>query len=160
MTQQEFDAWQGQIARAYAEEQVTAGTWSADDALQRSVAVNAELLPQGLATAGMLLLQGVVDDYASSGAPAGTVIGRVWIGLRHPRGTADCAFLYDLEVEAEHRGRGLGRALLAAAEHAVRAAGVGALELNVFATNTRALGLYACTGYAVVTQQMRKQLPS
>ena len=150
MTQQEFDDWQQQIAHAYAQEQVSAGTWPADQALGRAFAVNAELLPQGLATDGMLLLKGVLPDAMP--------VGRLWIGLRHPRGTPDCAFLYDIDVDVAHRGRGLERPLLRAAERVVTARGVGALELNVFSGNTAAIALYDSSGYAVTTRQMRKGL--
>ncbi|NAZ76547.1 GNAT family N-acetyltransferase [Kineococcus sp. T13] len=158
MTRPEFDAWRGRIARAYADEQVAAGTWPAEEALQRALEDTAQRLPQGPATEGMLLLQGVLDDGTTGGTADGTVVGRLWIGLRHPRGTPDCAFLYDIEVDGAHRGRGLGRALLGAAEDVVRSHGIGALELNVFAENTRAGALYASAGYEVVTRQMRKAL--
>ncbi len=151
MTPAEFAAWQHQIAEAYAEEQVSVGNWPAEQAYERALASNAESLPQGLQTPGMVMLMGVRSG--------GEVIGRVWIGLTHPRGTPDCAFLYDIEVDAEHRGQGLGRALLEAAERAVAERGVGALELNVFGTNTAALALYEFAGYRVTTQQMRKRLP-
>jgi ribosomal protein S18 acetylase RimI-like enzyme len=40
----------------------------------------------------------------------------------------------------------------------VRSRGVGALELNVFGDNARAIRLYETFGYHVVTQQMRKSL--
>lgn len=151
MTQEEFDSWQQELARAYAAEQVSAGNWPAEGALERALQGNAARLPQGLATPDMLLLQGVLPD--------GTSVGRVWASLRHPRGTPDCAFLYDLEVDVEHRGRGFGRALLEQAERAVRSHGVHSLELNVFGGNAVAIGLYASLDYTVVTQQMRKQLP-
>ena len=156
MTQPEFDSWQEQLARAYADEQVAAGNWPAEGARERALADTAQRLPQGRATDGMLLLQGVLAD----GTPDGTVVGRVWIGLQHPRGTPDCAFLYDLEVDAAYRGRGLGRALLSAAEDVVRAHGTAALELNVYGGNTPAISLYASAGYDVTTQQMRKPLRS
>ncbi|MFD0484423.1 GNAT family N-acetyltransferase [Kineococcus sp. GCM10028916] len=149
MTLAEFDAWQDETIRAYADEQVTAGTWSAAEALERSRRTNAELLPRGSDTPRMLFLRAVV---------AGTPVGRVWIGLDHPRGTADCAYLFDIEVLDEHRGRGLGRELLRAAEEVVRQRGAAALELNVFGANTRAVHLYRSAGYTVTTQQMRRIL--
>jgi len=148
MTETEFDTWEREAARAHADEQVAAGSWPADGALQRALEDSSVRLPQGLKTPDMLLLQAVTPD----GAP----IGRVWVGLRHPRGTPDCGFLYDIELDADHRGHGLGRALLEQAELAVRSYGVSSLELNVFGANTRALSLYASAGYTVVTQQMRK----
>jgi ribosomal protein S18 acetylase RimI-like enzyme len=150
MTQVEFDEWWEALGRSYAADQIAAGNWSPDKALELARQGNANLLPDGLATPGMLLLHAVRGD--------GTRVGVLWIGLTHPRGVPDCAFLYDIEVDEEHRGAGYGRALLAASEDLVRSHGVSRFELNVFGGNTRALGLYESAGYRVVTQQMRKNL--
>lgn len=150
MTQAEFVEWQHALARSFADAKVRAGTWAAEGAFDRALQANAALLPDGLATEGHLILKAVRPD--------GTPVGRLWISLRHPQGAAGCAFLYDIEVEPEFRGAGYGRAVLAAAEDAVRAAGLAELELNVFGDNPVAIGLYASSGYAVVSQQMRKAL--
>ncbi|UOQ89274.1 GNAT family N-acetyltransferase [Agromyces endophyticus] len=150
MTESEFDEWQLAIAQEYAEEQVSAGNWSRDGAVERALDENARLLPDGLATRRMLVLRGVDDD--------GIPVGRAWVGLDHPRGTPEVAFLYDIEVLETRRGSGLGRALLSAVEAATRAAGASALELNVFGGNAVAIGLYDSAGYEVTTQQMRKAL--
>lgn len=148
MTQAEFDEWQLAIAAEYAEEQVAAGSWPREGAVQRALDENAKMLPEGLATPRMLVLRGV-DDH-------GEPIGRAWVGLDHPRGASGVAFLYDIEIVAARRGTGLGRALLEAVESATRDAGAEALELNVFGRNAAAIALYASAGYDVMTQQMRK----
>ena len=150
MTEAEYAGFRQATARAFADELVATGGWSPEEALDRALEGSAELLPQGPGTPGMLLLVGVLDD--------GTPIGRLWLGLTHPRDVPDCAFVYDIEVDERHRGSGLGRALLAAGEDVVRSHGVPAVELNVFADNVRAVGLYSSAGYRVVTQQMRKDL--
>lgn len=150
MTEDEYERWQQSLAEDYAQEQIAAGRWAAEGAAQRARDENAELLPQGLDTERMLLLQ-AVDE---SGAP----VGRAWVSLEHPRGAPDCAFLYDIEIEAALRGRGLGRRLLAEVERATVDAGSPALELNVFGSNRAAISLYSGAGYDVVTQQMRKRL--
>lgn len=150
MTQPEFDRWQMAIAVAYADEQVTAGRWDESGAVQKALDENALILPQGLDTPRMLLLWAVTAEDSP--------IGRAWVGLDHPRGAPDTAFLYDIEVNEEFRGQGFGRALLDAVENAVRQSGLGALELNVFGPNTAAIRLYESNGYSVTTQQMKKQL--
>lgn len=113
MTEAEFQRWRRVLAEAYAAEQVAAGNWAPEEALVLSLEGHEAMLPTGLATAGMLLLHGVRAD--------GTPVGVLWIGLTHPRRVPDTAFLYDIEIAPEHRGEGYGRALLAAAEDAVRA---------------------------------------
>ncbi|MGN9810052.1 GNAT family N-acetyltransferase [Micromonospora sp. BQ11] len=150
LEQSEFDIWQQAIARQFADAQVAAGLWTEEEALDRAVEANRTLLPDGLDTRHMILLRGVLAD--------GTPIGRLWIGLTHPRGVAGCAYLYDIEVDPGFRGRGLGRALLAAAEATARDHGATHLELNVFGDNPTAIGLYSTAGFEVVTQQMRKRL--
>jgi ribosomal protein S18 acetylase RimI-like enzyme len=152
MTHAEFDEWLHALARSFADAKVTAGSWVPEGAYEKALAANQALLPAGLATEDMLVLKGVRPD--------GTPVGQLWIGLRHPQGGAGCAFLYDIEVEPEFRGAGYGKALLAAAEEAVRAHGLRELELNVFGDNPVAIGLYATAGYRVVSQQMRKDLSS
>jgi len=150
MTPAEFDDWQARIAEEYAEEQVSAGRWPAEGAVQRAHEENAQLLPQGLETPRMIVLQGVDSD--------DDPVGHAWVSLDHPRGAPDIAFLYDIEVVESRRGSGLGRALLTAVEDAARQAGATALELNVFGRNRTAISLYSSSGYELVTQQMRKAL--
>jgi ribosomal protein S18 acetylase RimI-like enzyme len=150
MTRNEFEEWRDRTIRSFADEQVTAGNRPADEAIELATKANDVLLPDGFATAGMLFLRAALPD--------GTCVGVSWLGLTHPRGAPDCAFIYDIEINEAYRGAGYGRALLAAAEDAVRSRGLGRLELNVFGDNARAIRLYETSGYRVVTQQMRKSL--
>ncbi|MFK4729334.1 GNAT family N-acetyltransferase [Agromyces mediolanus] len=150
MTPEEYEEWQTGVAEEYAAEQIASGAWAADGAIERARGENDALLPDGVATPRMLLLLGLDDD--------GEPVGRAWVGLDHPRGAAGVAFLYAFEIVEERRGSGLGRALLSAVEQATLAAGVEALELNVFGSNAPAIGLYSSSGYTVTTQQMRKPL--
>ncbi|GAA1792399.1 GNAT family N-acetyltransferase [Leucobacter iarius] len=150
MTDAEYSAWQIALARDYAAEKVEAGQWPEEGSVERARRENAELLPEGRSTRRMLLLTAVI--------PTGEAVGRVWIGLDHPRGVQGVAFLYDIEVHADRRGAGMGRALLEAAEGEARAEGATALELNVFGSNETARALYDSAGYAVMAQQMRKPL--
>ncbi len=150
MTEAEYTEWRTAIAEHFASEQVAAGRWEEDGSVQRAYDANTELLPEGLETPRMLLLRGVDAN--------GTPVGHAWVALDHPRGAPETAFLHDIEVVPEQRGRGMGRALLAAVEDAVRRAGLPALELNVFGRNEAATSLYASAGYAVMSQQMKKDL--
>lgn len=149
MTGDEFELWQHDLATAYAQEHVDAGNWTAEEGYTRAREETAALLPEGCETPGMLVL---------TGTAGGLPIGRLWISLTHPRGIDGCAFIYDIEVDSAHRGRGLGRALLAAGEKAAAEGGASALGLNVFGLNTTAVNLYRSAGYRTVTQQMRKNL--
>ncbi|GLW32187.1 GNAT family N-acetyltransferase [Actinoplanes regularis] len=149
---EEFDEWHEGVLRSFAEEQAAAGSGTLEENLRRAREGQANLLPRGLETPGMLFFRGVRPD--------GTVVGSMWIGLEHPRGIQGCAFLYEIAIDEPFQGSGYGRALLTAGERTVRERGLTALELNVFGSNARAIGLYATNGYRVVTQQMRKDLGS
>jgi ribosomal protein S18 acetylase RimI-like enzyme len=56
-------------------------------------------------------------------------------------------FIADLIVSSTYRGRGIGLALLRAAEERVRAAGAKSLQLSVKAGNTGAQRLYSAEGF-------------
>ena len=150
MTEAEFATWRRALEREYADEQVAAGRWSADEAPRLAREGNDTLFPQGLATPGMLFLTATLPD--------GIPIGSMWIGLDHPRGNPGCAFLYDIHIDEAHRSAGHGRTLLTAGEQAAHNHGATAIELNVFGRNTTAIRLYESAGYSVTTQQMRKPL--
>lgn len=152
MTDAEYATWQLELAEAFVAEALAAGRAMPDDAVQREVEDNARLLPNGPATPRMLVVTAVDEK--------GGRVGRAWASLDHPRGAPDTAFLYDIEVDEEHRGKGMGRQLLTAVERAVADAGVGSLELNVFGNNTAASTLYSSAGFTVTSQQMRKNLTS
>jgi ribosomal protein S18 acetylase RimI-like enzyme len=82
-------------------------------------------------------------------------IGVLWIG---PRDGAGAWWIFDVELEPEFRGRGLGRATMLLAENAVRERGGTTLGLNVFAHNTTARSLYESLGYEPMSMQLRKAL--
>jgi ribosomal protein S18 acetylase RimI-like enzyme len=74
------------------------------------------------------------------------------------------AYLKQLTVATARRGRGYGRAVLAATEAQLAAAGVAELCLDVFHTNAVARRLYTSAGFEVVyglatKAGRRKRLP-
>lgn len=70
----------------------------------------------------------------------------------------DCGHIADLVVAPAARGRGVGEALMAAAEQWARSGGYAMLSLNVFLTNTPARGLYERLGFAPETVRYVKTL--
>lgn len=148
MTVQEFERWRERSQRDYAADVARASGCDAATAQERAERSFAELLPHGLDTARTWLLRVLDDD----GAP----VGVLWLGP-HPQ-RPDAAYVFDVEIDAERRGRGLGRAAMLAAEEQVRAAGITELSLNVFGFNERARRLYDALGYRVVSTQLSKTL--
>ncbi|QAY69213.1 GNAT family N-acetyltransferase [Xylanimonas protaetiae] len=145
MTQRSFEAYLAAAIDEYAREirRVDALRW--DDALDRSRADYDELLPQGLATPGQVLLD-VVET------ATGADVGALWLGLRPP----SAAFVYDVWLTPPARGRGLGRAAMLAGAGWCRQRGVDVLGLSVFGHNVVARGLYESLGFGVVTEALRR----
>lgn len=132
----------------YAKDKVEAGTWRTEEALELSRGAYARLLPDGIATAGEHLYM-VVEE------TSGTEIGFVWLHMDHDAGEA---FLYEITLYEDWRGRGLGKATMAAMEQQARELGAKAVGLHVFGHNRRAIGLYEQSGYAVTDISMKKNL--
>jgi ribosomal protein S18 acetylase RimI-like enzyme len=71
------------------------------------------------------------------------------------RGTA---FIWDIVIRPEYRGRGYGRAALEALEALVGALGYDAIRLHVFGDNDAAYHLYRSVGYSETDVSMVKRL--
>lgn len=110
------------------------------------------------------------DSYFPDGRPAaghrllvleqdGTTIGRAWVGP-HPYRPDEpaAAWLYDIQVDEDFRGRGHGRNCLELVEAELARDGITELGLNVFADNDVARRLYASHGYREVAVTMTKEL--
>ena len=102
-------------------------------------------------TAGSVML--VAED--ASGAPAGFV----WLKTdRDYFSDMQVGHVIDIAVTPSAEGRGVGRALLAAAEQWAKDHGYPWLTLHVFAGNDRARRLYEKAGYVVEWTRMLKRL--
>ncbi len=102
---------------------------------------------------------GVVLVAEVDGAVSGFV--SVWTRYRSSEpndGPAEHGYVSDLVVSEKHRGRGIGRALLRAAEARSRQAGVDTLRVSVKASNTGALSLYSAEGFENLEIYLEKRL--
>jgi len=68
------------------------------------------------------------------------------------------AWIYDISIDEEHRGKGYGRALLNGLEQVAREHGLESIGLNVFAGNDYARRLYERAGYEPTSIHMSKRL--
>jgi ribosomal protein S18 acetylase RimI-like enzyme len=85
----------------------------------------------------------------------GAVVGTLWLG--HQSGQHEW-FIYDIAIDEAHRGTGLGRATMLAAERYVKAASGTRLGLNVFGVNVIARRLYESLDYQALSISMYKDL--
>jgi ribosomal protein S18 acetylase RimI-like enzyme len=144
----EFTRFRLRLVSQYAADQVRVGNWSAEQAEVLASQEVDGLLPDGVATTGMLLL--------AAETAAGAVIGYAWVAIERPGSSG--AWLYDIWIAPEQRGHGFGRALLTIVELEVAKRGSCSLGLNVFAGNEVARQLYDSSDYEVASVQMRKAL--
>jgi len=142
----EFAAYRERSIPAYADEVARARGLDVGAALrlaEESFPPSLEAVTEG----GQWLFRAVLD---------GIDVGWLWLGPP-PNGSTGL-WIYDIEIDEEHRGEGLGRALMLAAEQVVRESGHEHLGLNVFGWNSRAESLYRSLGYEVMSTLMRKKL--
>lgn len=154
MGRTEFDAWRPRAVAEYANDHARAGSMPADRALEMAEKQFTDLLPDGPETRDHHLLVPESD---------GAAIGVLWLYLPGdiPGATADgrqSAFVYDVEVAREMRGRGFGRAVMLAAERYARERGATSMRLHVFGENLVARRLYESLGYTATNISMAKSL--
>ncbi|WP_345459010.1 GNAT family N-acetyltransferase [Nocardioides marinquilinus] len=134
MGQERYNEWiQGQVAE-YAEARQRSGE-SAERAREVSEQQHAELLPDGLRSAGHHIFEGVAGE---------EVVGLLWLSTERPM-----VFVYDVVVEEAHRGRGHGAGIMRAGARWALDHGAHAIGLNVFGYNDVARRLYDRLGYQV-----------
>lgn len=148
MTEQEYDAWWAGSVESYAEEIAASTGRDVTDLRERAAIEFAQFLPDGQATAGHWLLTILDAD--------GVAVGSVWLGP--DRRDPDAVFVFDIDIVALARHRGLGRAAMLAVEDFAVQQGRNAIGLNVFGVSTEARSLYDSLGYTVVATSMLKRL--
>ena len=129
MTEAEFAVYEQAEAEEYAGENVLAGYWGEDEAIERAWMADRLLLPHGAATAGHHFCH-VVD------MEAGQRVGAIW-WFEDRDGREPRAFVYHVLVEPHLRRRGYGSAALKAVEAQARSLGMAAVGLHVFAPQPR-----------------------
>jgi len=149
MNKKEFEAMRAVGVKRYADENVKVGYWKPGEALQRSETVHANLLPDGLRTEGH-------HFYKALDVDSDERVGQLW--LRVEPGEDRKGFIYDVFIDEDKRGKGYGRAMMAAIETKAKRMKIDSLALHVFAYNDVARHLYETLGYEVKSLNMMKVL--
>ena len=148
MTQPEFDSYFETLVPDYAVDNVRAGYWSEDEALEKSRQQTMSLLSQGLQTPNHYIYS-LYDDEQK--------IGMIWLKVDLDR-PVKSGFIFDVRVEDEFRGKGYGKEIMSLVEEKARELGVQRMGLHVFAYNDVAKNLYERIGYKVSSMNMLKEL--
>ncbi|MFF3122998.1 GNAT family N-acetyltransferase [Streptomyces sp. NPDC057908] len=147
MKQAEYPEWLASEKAAYVGDIVRAGALSPEEATRKSDRDFAKLIPEGLATPDNTFL--VLEA-------AGEQIGTGWLKHGHLPGVT---YGYSLYVQEQHRGKGYGRAAMAAGEQATLAVGDSTLMFTVWGGNEVAMNLYTSVGYQVIEESRSVGLP-
>jgi ribosomal protein S18 acetylase RimI-like enzyme len=147
MTAAEYDTWLPRAMDHYAADIAAAGV-PEDEARAKSDRDFPRLLPDGLESSGQSLY--VVED-------DGETVGILWVAERDDDFGRNL-FIYDIEIDEEHRGRGLGKAAMQLAEDEARRRGIDRVTLNVFGGNDVARNLYRSLAYAEMAVYMMKRV--
>lgn len=138
MTDEEYAAFIDHLVEGYAADMAAAGAVDPASAREAARRQTDGLLHGGAATPGHFLLTARAPD----------PVGFLWLFVGEgPAGTY--GFVYDVEVGAAHRGRGLGRAIMEEASAVATREGAHYVGLNVFGFNDVARSLYESMGYGI-----------
>lgn len=149
MSAEQFQSYLARAVHRYALENIKAGYRTEEDAEIRSKEDHLRLLHNGLDTPFNYLF--VIKDKASGGQ-----VGALWVKFEEDGSRS--GFIYDLFIEEEHRGKGLGKATIRALEKLAKERAVRVLYLHVFAHNPVAIGLYQESGFVVKSMNMERLL--
>ena len=144
--QADLTAWLAQTNAEYIEERVASGD-TLEEARANAYASVERTFPGGVISpkqrVGRLVL-------------AGEVVGELWVGQFGE--DPERWWVWNVRINEQSRGRGLGRRAMLLAEDLARAGGAVTIGLNVFAHNAVARNLYTSLGYREAAIQMRKDL--
>jgi len=146
MNEDYFESYRENLIIEYAADKVKAGTWTEAEALEKSKASNARLLPDGVHTKDHYLF--CIRNAAQQN------VGHLWLGKM----TETLAWIYDIYVFEEHRNKGYAAFAFAAVESYAKELGYLKIGLNVFGHNTAARKLYEKLDYTTDSMQMSKLL--
>jgi len=138
MCEVEFEEYLKKGVQIYAEENVKAGHWIPEEALEKSTSAHQKLLPQGLATPKHYLF--MIED-----TQRGEKVGVLWLEADSQSPKPD-GFIYDLLIYEPYRRQGYATQAMLALEDKAREMGLQVLSLHVFAHNPNVKALYDPAG--------------
>lgn len=149
MTAAEQHAYAAKVAEAYIDQRVEFGGEPEQVATAHAAEAMGRLWPEGRPAAGNHVFAAEVE---------GEVVGWLWLAEQSQGGPEGQGWIYDVQIDPEHRGQGYGRALVSAAEDKAREFGCSTLGLNVFGRNDTAISLYQSMGFQTSSLQLSKPL--
>lgn len=148
MTEKEYKDFRKASIRLFAESCMREDGISEDRAKQLAEESFQRATPDGFHTQGQYFFHLIRK---------GKKIGHLWFGSK-PDSSFDTAFLYDIELLKEYRGKGFGKAAMQLLESEALRLGFSNMRLHVFGYNKTAMELYEKCGYRITNAYMAKDL--
>jgi len=150
MTPESYQRFLDRSVPSYAAEHMRSGRWTAEEANERAADEFRALLPEGAATPDNFCFD--LHDPES-----GQDVGVLWYKLQ-PRGNERVAFVYEVEIGADHRRKGYASEAFRLLERHAADQGATGIQLHVFGHNHAARALYEGLGFQPINIVMGKQL--
>ncbi len=144
-----WEAWRAASIRGYAADKVRVAAWPFEGAEERATAMFGRIVPDGLHTRG--------HEFRSIVSQAGEIVGALWFAAEDEVGLGT-AYIWDITIDPDHRGRGYGRDAMEALEPLARSLGYDTIRLHVFGDNAVARHLYLSVGYHETEVTMTKRI--
>ena len=148
MTPEAFARYVEYAVKSYAEAHHKSGDSEPEEALDLAQKEYDRLLPDGLASPNQHLYSVFADGSTDP-------IGLLWFETRERAGKKS-AYIYDIEMKPEARGKGYGTATLRALDAMLRERGIGRVSLYTMGWNAGARALYEREGFNVTGIAMSK----
>jgi ribosomal protein S18 acetylase RimI-like enzyme len=149
MTEQEYAFWKQRSITNYAANKMKANLLTQSEADRVAASDFEKFLPKGLQTETQFLY--TAKDEAKN------VLGYLWFGVSGEKEKSH-AYIFDVVIESEYRGKGMGKQIMLLAEHEIKKLGAKRVGLHVFAFNEVAINLYKSLNYEISDLVMQKNL--
>ena len=121
---------------------------SLKEAKTRAQSQMSTVLPDGINSTGHLFFH-IIDESKK-------VVGYFWLLIKEEKKEA---FVFDIMIHSDQRGKGYGKAAMILGEKIARENGAEKIWLHVIAQNTIALALYRKLGYEIFKTYPTKNSP-
>lgn len=143
MTEQDFEQFMEKSSDLYAQDLIKATGMTLAQARQRISKQRSVIIPNGLRTENVFFMK--IHDSETKER-----VGSIWWGVFPSHNTA---FIIDIYVDDNFRGKGLGSETISEVIKTAKEYAIGDLSLHVFRHNPRAKQLYERIGFKVVDEE-------
>ena len=148
MTLNEYEIFRANCISLYIKEKIRANGFTEEEATKIANDDFNRILPDGFNSKNNFLLALVFDN---------SCVGHLWYCIRGIE-KIKRAFICDIFINENSRGKGLGRKAMTLLESEVKSQNISKIELHAFGHNEIAINLYKSLGYIITDVNMEKKI--